>query len=71
MWPVNRSPATEAGATKQSEVETEMIRIHCQEKIKAKSSTAKRHLQCKHPSSLTSTLTAVLEPDKLVKLASY
>ena len=88
MWPVNSSPATEAGATD----ETEMICIHCQEKIKAKSSTAKRHLQRKHPSSLTfsvdkrerlvrqfehmyskqrSTLTAALEPDKLVKLAPY
>ena len=70
MWPVNSSPATEAGAT----------------------STAKRHLQRKHPFSLTfsvdkrerlvrqfehmyskqrSTLTAALEPDKLVKLALY
>ena len=69
-----------------------MMCIHCQEKMKAKSNTAKRHLQRKHPSSLTfftekrerlirqfehmyskqrSTLTAALEPDKLVKLAPY
>ena len=95
MWPVNcsaqGSTVTDSGAGSQETV-TEMMCIHSQEKLKARSNTAKRHLQCKHPSSLTfstekrertvrqfehlylkqrSTMTAAMEPDKLVKLAPY
>ena len=56
MWPVKcsaqGSTVTGLGAGSQETV-TEMMCIHCQEKMKARSGTAKRHLQRKHPSSLT------------------
>ena len=51
MWPV-KSSSEEAGTAKADETDM-MMCIHCQEKMKAKSSTAKCHLERKHPSSLT------------------
>lgn len=49
MWPV-KGPGKQVGADPE---ESEMICIHCQELMKAKSSTAKRHLQRKHPFSIS------------------
>ena len=54
MWPVKSLPegnVEATGAVKPNETEM-MMCIHCQEKMKAKSSTATRHLQHKHPASL-------------------
>lgn len=45
MWPLRESEGT--GCV------SEMICIQCQEKLKTKSSTASRHIQHKHPSSLS------------------
>ena len=44
MWPLRESESTS--------YTSEMICIQCQEKLKSKSSTAYRHIQRKHPSSL-------------------
>ena len=54
MWPVKSLPegnVEATGAVKRNETEMIMC-IHCQEKMNAKSSTATRHLQRKHPATL-------------------
>ena len=54
MWPVKSLPegnVEATGAVKPNETEMIMC-IHCQEKMNAKSSTATRHLQRKHPATL-------------------
>ena len=43
MWPVTGGEGNE----------NQMMRIHCQTTMNARSGTAKRHLQHKHPSSLS------------------
>lgn len=47
MWPLRESEGTSSSCV------SEMICIQCQEKLKTKSSTASRHIQRKHPSSLS------------------
>ena len=48
MWPVESIGGSDTG-----DFVTEMICVQCQERLKAKSSTATRHIECKHHSSLS------------------